>query len=57
LKDPRNIQVLRHAFTEPDKLRLDRMQEAATCEIADSFAKLTDSLRARDEKPDRATRT
>ena len=28
LKDPKNIQVLRHAFTELDKLWPDRMQEA-----------------------------
>jgi type II restriction/modification system DNA methylase subunit YeeA len=54
LKDPRNVQVLRLAFTDPDKLRPDRTQEAVTREIADSFAELADGLRARGEKPERA---
>jgi hypothetical protein len=54
LKDARNVQLLRHAFTDPEKLKPDRTQDAVTREIADSFAKLADGLRARGEKPERA---
>jgi hypothetical protein len=54
LKDARNVQLLRHAFTDPDKLKPDQTQESVTKEIADTFAKFADGLRARNEKPERA---
>jgi hypothetical protein len=40
LRDARNVQLLRNAFTDPERLKPDRTQVAVTQEIADSFAKL-----------------
>jgi len=54
LRDAHNVQLLRDAFTAPEKLRPDRTQEAVTKDIADRFAKLADGLRSRGEAPDRS---
>ena len=47
LLDPKNVDVLRAAFTDPDKLRPGRTQKQVTEEIADKFATLAYGMRDR----------
>ncbi len=51
LHDPANLQVLRWAFTDPDRLRPGRTQKQVTEDIAGRFARLADGLHARGVEP------
>jgi hypothetical protein len=51
LADPKNLAVLKHTFTDPDKLRPGRTQKQVTEEIAARFGRLADGLRARGVDP------
>ena len=54
LNDPKNVHVLRLAFTDPDSCGRTARRRRSPREIADRFAELADGLRDRGEKPDRA---
>jgi len=56
LDRPRNIEILRWLFHQPEKLRPGRTSEAITQEAAAALAGLAGSLRARQHDPESAAR-
>src|SRR5262245_27061855 len=53
LAEPKNLKLLKDAFTNPEALRPGVTQEQVTREIADRFCKLADGLRERGEPDER----
>lgn len=54
LSDPKNLDVLRKAFTNPDALRPGQTAEAITKQAAEQFGQLADRLRVRGIPAERA---
>ena len=54
LADPKNVQLLRWAFTDPDQLKPGKTQKKLTEEVAATFAKLAIGMQARNIEPHRA---
>jgi hypothetical protein len=53
LRDPRNLEVLKWAMSDPDKLKPGKTRQDLTEEAAAKFAALASNLRARDHEPAR----
>lgn len=51
LEDPKNVQLLKQAFTEPEKLNPEQERENITSELAKEFAGIARSLREREHSP------
>lgn len=56
IDQPRNLEILRNLFYQPDKLRPGRTSEAITQEAAAALAALAGQLRARHHNPEDAAR-
>jgi len=54
LGEPRNVEILRAVFFDPDKLKPGRTSEAITREVAEQFAGVADSIRGRGIDPSQA---
>src|ERR1035438_3197654 len=56
LDQPRNLEILRNVFFEPDKLRPGVTSEAITEKASGHFAEIAESMRQRGLEPQSATR-
>jgi type II restriction/modification system DNA methylase subunit YeeA len=54
LADPKNVQVLRHVFSNPDALKPGKTRQAITEDVAARFARLADALAKRSVPPHQA---
>ncbi|MBX9805032.1 MAG: N-6 DNA methylase [Alphaproteobacteria bacterium] len=51
LEDPKNLHLLKQAFSEPEKLNPEKERETLTSELAKEFAAIARSLRERGHSP------
>jgi hypothetical protein len=54
LNDPKNLQILRNVFTNPDALKPGQTPESITQKVAERFAELSDGMQKRGVEPFKA---